>query len=1039
MPAKDMDISRQVAESGGMGRGRGDASRNAPPKAWQQDGDWMCPNTSCMNVNFSFRGVCNGVGVVVALIPEFYEDFSMDEVDLSIENYKELFGEGHNDPKHLFAKDGIDSLFAARYSTCHGAYTAKESSTGHNSGAQPAYTNAASADSLRSCKTEPNPYYGRKYSNISFQISLGRARLVIIKTGASPMLLTGEPPWSTPAHDSTNPSGIRNDVVLCYKEKKKNRKFGQSNDNDPNRAVSATGSRGTDGRNFDVHNPFAFGAFGISELDELMEIIPKKKNTVGKGLDELSMLKEKVFATTTLKNKLRKLLGKNVVENVAPMPHATVITPGMFRLDLERLSPKLLQNKEAHIDYIKHTKEQAANLQEIVKHARELNPLDSQFCDSDSKVAFKKHTCFIHNLEGVDLLKGSSVCQSTVRNIRKTMEQSVNQTLRSYYEDVDISHETTVKQFPQLVTPKIVPCVASPVPVVTAPKPVDPTGTSFSTSIDQDAPSPSTSQTPQESTSPAIPPGVVKEFHNIEVTHLDNDPFFGLPILKLSSEESSSRDVIQTNVYSVNQPLEYISKWTKDNLLNNVISDPFKSVFTRHHLQTEAMFCYIDAFLTFVEPKNYKEALKESCWIEAIGIFFNQSKYALEIIKKYGMETSDLVDTLMVEKTKPDEDLQEKVFDPTRYRGMIGSLMYLTLGRLDLVFVVCMCARYQAKPTEKHLYSIKRIFQYLKGSINMGMWYSKDSYTALTAYADADHAGCQDTKRSTYGGMQLLAGSESRPPMLNKENNVPWSSRLLRYTKSRPNRKLIHNSIINGPYVRRMILEPGDTNREVPMNETFHVQTDDELTEKELKQVEADDQAIQTILLGLPENIYAAVDSCEMAQEIWFTSNERESIESYYHRFLKLMNDLKRNKHFPEKIASNLKFLNNLQPEWSRHVTIVHQNKDLHTADYTQLYDFLKYNQKEVAWKLLGSSGVSSGSSVEVVEWSGEWGRGGVAVGGKTGDIGIFGDGKVAIVGDLLYGIRLCGIPCRRANDLYDGLVIELYVGGYGVKAMNLF
>nr|GEY62498.1 hypothetical protein [Tanacetum cinerariifolium] len=78
-----------------------------------------------------------------------------------------------------------------------------------------------------------------------------------------------------------------------------------------------------------------------------------------------------------------------------------------------------------------------------------------------------------------------------------------------------------------------------------------------------------------------------------------------------------------------------------------------------------------------------------------------------------------------------------------------------------------------------------------------------------------------------------------------------------------------------------------------------------------------------------------------------FTSNERESIESDYHCFLKLMNDLKRNKHFPEKIASNLKFLNNLQPEWSRHVTIVHQTKDLHIADYTQLYDFLKYNQKE--------------------------------------------------------------------------------------------
>nr|GEZ00411.1 hypothetical protein [Tanacetum cinerariifolium] len=163
------------------------------------------------------------------------------------------------------------------------------------------------------------------------------------------------------------------------------------------------------------------------------------------------------------------------------------------------------------------------------------------------------------------------------------------------------------------------------------------------------------------------------------------------------------------------------------------------------------------------------------------------------------------------------------------------------------------------------------------------------------------------------------AGSESRPPMLNKENYVPWSSRLLRYAKSRPNGKLIHNSIINGPYVRRMIPEPGDINRDVPVNKTVYVQTDDKLTEKELKLIEADDQAIQTIILGLPKDIYAVVDSCETAQEIWFTSNEGESIESYHHRFLKLMNDMKRNKYFPEKIASNLKFINNLQPEWSRH------------------------------------------------------------------------------------------------------------------------
>nr|GEV97083.1 integrase, catalytic region, zinc finger, CCHC-type, peptidase aspartic, catalytic [Tanacetum cinerariifolium] len=111
-----------------------------------------------------------------------------------------------------------------------------------------------------------------------------------------------------------------------------------------------------------------------------------------------------------------------------------------------------------------------------------------------------------------------------------------------------------------------------------------------------------------------------------------------------------------------------------------------------------------------------------------------------------------------------------------------------------------------------------------------------------------------------------------------------------------------------------MIPEPGDPNREVPVNDTFHVQTDDELTEKELKQIEADDQAIQTILL----EIRRRRPSCSMNGK-GLLLMMGESIESYYHHFLKLMNDLKRNKHFPEKIANNLKFLNNLQPKWSRH------------------------------------------------------------------------------------------------------------------------
>ncbi|GJS44933.1 retrovirus-related pol polyprotein from transposon TNT 1-94 [Tanacetum coccineum] len=133
------------------------------------------------------------------------------------------------------------------------------------------------------------------------------------------------------------------------------------------------------------------------------------------------------------------------------------------------------------------------------------------------------------------------------------------------------------------------------------------------------------------------------------------------------------------------------------------------------------------------------------------GIFLNQSKYASEIIKKYGLLTSDSVDTPMVEKNKLDEDLQGTPVDATLYRGMIGSLMYLTSNRPDLIYAVCLCARYQAKPTKKHLNAVKRIFRYLKGTINMGLWYSKDTDMSLIAYSNADHAGCQDTRRTTSG------------------------------------------------------------------------------------------------------------------------------------------------------------------------------------------------------------------------------------------------------------------------------------------------
>ncbi|GKB36630.1 copia protein [Tanacetum coccineum] len=269
------------------------------------------------------------------------------------------------------------------------------------------------------------------------------------------------------------------------------------------------------------------------------------------------------------------------------------------------------------------------------------------------------------------------------------------------------------------------------------------TGSPSSTNVAQDAPSP--------------------------IAHMGNDPYFGVPILEVPSDESSSSDSIHTIIHPVS---------------------------TRLQLHKQALFCYYDAFLTAVEPNTYKDALTQSCWIEAMqeelndferlkldelggilknkarlvarsyrqqegidfeesfalvarleairiflafaaymnmvvyqmdvktafldgnlreegGIFINQSKYALESLKKYGFDSCDPVDTPMVEKSKLDEDKEGKAVDPSHYRGMIGTLFYL-----------------------------------------------------IAKFIDADHGGCQDTRRSTSGSMQFLG-----------DRFVSWSSK----------------------------------------------------------------------------------------------------------------------------------------------------------------------------------------------------------------------------------------------------------------------
>ncbi|GJV95404.1 putative ribonuclease H-like domain-containing protein [Tanacetum coccineum] len=162
------------------------------------------------------------------------------------------------------------------------------------------------------------------------------------------------------------------------------------------------------------------------------------------------------------------------------------------------------------------------------------------------------------------------------------------------------------------------PEVIAPIDEVVAPVPAVSTGSPSSTTVDQDAPSPSNSQTTPETQPPVIPNDVEEDNHDIEVAHMGNDPYFGIPILEIPSDQSSSSDSIHTIVHPDHQISEHNSKWTKDHPLENIIGEINRPVSIRLQLHEQALYCYYDAFLTTVEPKTYKDALTQSCWIKAM-------------------------------------------------------------------------------------------------------------------------------------------------------------------------------------------------------------------------------------------------------------------------------------------------------------------------------------------------------------------------------------------------------------------------------------
>ena len=140
-------------------------------------------------------------------------------------------------------------------------------------------------------------------------------------------------------------------------------------------------------------------------------------------------------------------------------------------------------------------------------------------------------------------------------------------------------------------------------------------------------------------------------------------------------------------------------------------------------------------------------------------IFLYQSKYCKEILKKFEMESCKEANTPMPSSCYMDADAAEKGVDQTKYRSLIGSLLYLTASRSDIMFFVCLCARYQANPKESHFKAAKRIIKYLKGTTNVGLWYPSYSPIYLTGYSDSDFAGCKLDRKSTSDTCHLLGSS----------------------------------------------------------------------------------------------------------------------------------------------------------------------------------------------------------------------------------------------------------------------------------------
>nr|GEU61081.1 retrovirus-related Pol polyprotein from transposon TNT 1-94 [Tanacetum cinerariifolium] len=472
-----------------------------------------------------------------------------------------------------------------------------------------------------------------------------------------------------------------------------------------------------------------------------------------------------------------------------------------------------------------------------------------------NKVAFKKSTCFVRDLQGNDLLTGNrgsdlytiSLQESTSSTppclMSKAIPTQVVMTSKAFSSKLRL-HQSTFKEGYRDWPTKVEASVYD------NPDPVHQRQDVYS-SADADVP-------PQQE--------LVLLFGPLY------DEFFYAGSNPLTNVQSTSAPSTHTNVHAEENNNDQVEEG--EQLQDDEFTNPFcastqeEAEFSTHNIDPE--MCMYARTVSTTKPKNIKEAMADSAWIEAMqeelhqfdrlqnkdqtvirnkerlvandqedGIDFKESfapvarlevvrifiayaahksfpifqmdvkmtflngslkeevyvaqpngfldpdhpkkaKYTLEILHKHGMDKGQSIGTLMATKPKLDADLSGNPVDQTDYHSKIRSLMYLTSSRPNIVQAVCFCARYQSRSTEKHLKEVKRIFRYLRGIVNMGLWYPKGSSFELTAFLDADYAGCIDSRKSTSGGIQFL-GDKLVRWMSKKQNYTTMSSAEAQY------------------------------------------------------------------------------------------------------------------------------------------------------------------------------------------------------------------------------------------------------------------